>query len=143
MPWLAELQAGEEFNRWISTPPPVAELRTEIEGKLVDIAAGRGHYIVARWAGMPAGYGAAYLTPCRRRAHIEVGVRPDHFHKGIGTAIVDVLIQYKRAAFLERLLAVVDARNKACLTLLRSRGFFEAQPAPRPGLVSLVQDPGN
>ncbi|MER9683203.1 GNAT family N-acetyltransferase [Mesorhizobium sp. M0115] len=132
VPSLAELQAGAAFNRWISSPPPVAELRTEIKGKLVDMAAGRGRYIVARWAGKPAGYGAAYLTRCQRRAHVEVGVDPDHFRKGIGTAIVDALIAYKRTVSLERLEAVVDVRNKACLTLLRLRGFREVETAPRP-----------
>ncbi|MER9971218.1 hypothetical protein [Mesorhizobium sp. M0060] len=53
---------------------------------------------------------------------------------------MDALIQHRRAASLERLQAVVDARNKACLALLGLRGFPELEPTP--GLVALVQDAG-
>ncbi|MER8671826.1 hypothetical protein [Mesorhizobium sp. M0019] len=55
---------------------------------------------------------------------------------------MDALIQHRRAASLERLQAVVDARNKACLALLGLRGFPELEPTPTPGLVALVQDAG-
>lgn len=89
----------------------------------------RGYpFLVAEVGGLVAGY--AYAGPYRERpayrhtVEDSVYIDPDHFGRGIGTALLGQLIGLAEAGGFRQMIAIIgDSRNGASINLHRTLGF--------------------
>ena len=106
-------------------PPPAEKLR----GKIEAVTAAGWPYLVAERAGRVVGY--AYATQFRdREAYRFTGedsiyVHPDWMGQGIGSALLDVLIERSVAYGFRTLIAVIGGGEPGSVALHARRGFRE------------------
>jgi acetyltransferase len=84
--------------------------------------------------GALAGVSRLACAPDHRSAEYALIVRSDQQGRGLGSALMRLLIDYARADGLERLEGMVLADNREMLGLIRRLGF-EVSPDPEPGVV--------
>jgi phosphinothricin acetyltransferase len=106
-------------------PPPAEQLRAKIEA----VTAAGWPYLVAERAGTVVGY--AYATQFRdREAYRFTGedsiyVHPDWMGQGIGSALLDALIERSVAYGFRTLIAVIGGGEPGSVALHARRGFRE------------------
>jgi phosphinothricin acetyltransferase len=106
-------------------PPPVEEIRAKIER----IAAAGWPFLVAEREGRAIGY--TYATQFRDRdgyrftAEDSVYVHPDWAGHGVGTALLEALIEGAAAFGFRQLVAVVGGAEPASIALHAKCGFRE------------------
>ena len=91
-------------------------------------------FVALTSAGELAGVSRLACAPDHLSAEYAIIVRSDLQGRGLGTALMRVLIDYARADGLERLEGMVLADNRGMLGLIGSLGF-EIVPDPEPGVV--------
>ena len=115
-------------------PPGVEEMRSRYEA----IVASGKPYIVAELDGAVAGYGYAsgYRARPAYRFTLENSIYIDERHRGrgVGTALLDALIERCRAGPWRQVVAVIgDSANAASIGLHRKAGFREVGVLRRVG----------
>jgi phosphinothricin acetyltransferase len=107
-------------------PPPAEGIRDKIRWVL-----GQGWpFLVAEADGELAGY--AYATQFRDRAAYRftaedsIYVHPDHMRRGVGKALLDVLIERCSSLGFRQLIAVIGGAEPASIALHSACGFHEA-----------------
>jgi L-amino acid N-acyltransferase YncA len=108
-------------------PPGVDEMRERFEA----VRAAGKPYIVAELDGAVAGYGYAssYRARSAYRFSLENSIYVDERHRGrgVGTALLETLIERCRAGPWRQVVAVIgDSENHASIGLHRKAGFREA-----------------
>ena len=109
------------------TVPPEAALW---ETKIGDILGRRWPFLVADEHGKVLGYAyasqfrdrPAYAATCEDSIYIE----PDSIGRGIGTRLLDALIEAARADGFEQMIAVIGGAEPASVALHARAGFSEA-----------------
>ena len=91
-------------------------------------------FVALTSAGELAGVSRLACAPDHVSAEYALIVRSDLQGRGLGTALMRLLIDYARADGLERLEGMVLADNRGMLGLIGSLGF-EIAPDPEPGVV--------
>lgn len=107
-------------------PPGVDEMRSRFHA----VRAAGKPYIVAELDGTVAGYGyaSAYRTRTAYRFTLENSIYIDgrHLGRGVGTALIEALIERCRGGPWRQMLAVIgDSGNAASIGLHRKAGFRE------------------
>ena len=91
-------------------------------------------FVALTSVGELAGVSRLACAPDHRSAEYALIVRSDLQGRGLGTALMRLLIDYARADGLERLEGMVLGDNRGMLGLIGSLGF-EIVPDPEPGVV--------
>ena len=65
---------------------------------------------------------------------LSIHVREDHWGKGVGRALMDVLVARARAAGVHVLVAAIDSENEASIRFHERQGFVEVARMPEIGL---------
>ena len=86
--------------------------------------------------GALAGVSRMVCDPDHRAAEYALLVRSDLQGRGLGTALMRMLIDYARADGLERLEGIVLAENRGMRRLVARLGFGVAADAEDPGVVT-------
>ena len=86
--------------------------------------------------GALAGVSRISCDPDHRVGEYALIVRSDLQGRGIGSALMQILIDYARADGLERIEGIVLAENRGMLDLVRRLGFELAFDPEDPGLVT-------
>jgi phosphinothricin acetyltransferase len=69
----------------------------------------------------------------RHTAELTVHVRGDHHNRGIGSALIEALVERTRSAGLHVLVAAVDADNEPSIRFHQALGFVEVARMPEVG----------
>ncbi|MEP6983333.1 MAG: N-acetyltransferase family protein [Sphingomicrobium sp.] len=106
-------------------PPPVEDIRAKIER----VTAAGWPFLVAERDGMVVGY--AYATQFRDRdayrftAENSIYVHPDWMGQGVGSALLDALIERAGAYGIRTIIAVIGGAEPGSIALHAKRGFRE------------------
>jgi L-amino acid N-acyltransferase YncA len=106
--------------------PPAAE---EIRAKIERVAAGRWPFLVAEHDGAVVGY--AYATQFRDRdayrftAEDSVYVHPERMGRGIGSALLEALIERSVTFGFRTIIAVIGGAEPASIALHAKHGFHQ------------------
>ena len=83
-----------------------------------------------------AGVSRLVCDPDHRSGEYALLVRSDLHRRGIGAALLRILIDYARADGLERVEGIVLAENRGMLGLIQRLGFATELDPTEPGVVS-------
>ncbi|MEA3079970.1 MAG: hypothetical protein QOF05_1378 [Sphingomonadales bacterium] len=106
-------------------PPPVEDIRAKIEW----VTAAGWPFLVAERDGVVVGY--AYATQFRDRdayrftAENSIYVHPDQTGQGVGSALLDVLIERAGAYGFRTIIAVIGGAAPGSIAVHAKRGFRE------------------
>ena len=121
--WTEELETYEHREAWFARqqqngyPVLVAEIDNQVVGFTT--------YESFRGDGKWPGYGAT--------AELSIHVRASHWSRGVGSALIEALVERARLAGIHVLVAAIDAENEASLRFHERLGFVEVGRMPQTG----------
>jgi phosphinothricin acetyltransferase len=141
----ADLQAITDiYNAWIPTHTITwTETLTTLEERIAWFVRQRAEglpILVADDAGQVAGFtayeyfrGEGKWPGYRHSMELSIHVREDHWGRGVGRALMDVLVARARAAGVHVLVAAIDSENEASIRFHERLGFVEVARMPEIG----------
>jgi ribosomal-protein-alanine N-acetyltransferase len=121
--WIAEAENDPEAARyWGDFPRTEHEIRERLKKRL---ESGREKAIVAELNGEPAGWVGIGLETgrCRHVAWLGIFVRRKHWGKGVGSALMERVIDLAKQLGCRRLLLGVTEGNERAIRLYKKYGF--------------------